>query len=155
MTELGTGLPAPDFTLPATGGAEVSLHSLKGRKVVLFFYARDNTAGCSNEAREFRDIYPELAALGVGLLGVSRDSLASHERFSAKLELPYPLLSDSDGSVCRKYGVLKEKNMYGKKVLGVERSTFVIAAAGVVARVFRGVKAAGHAQEVLKALKLD
>ena len=96
-----------------------------------------------------------MPALGVQLFGISRDSLASHERFSAKLELPYPLLSDRDGSVCREYGVLKEKNMYGKKVLGVERSTFVIDANRIITRAFRGVKVAGHAQEVLETLKKD
>ncbi|MDR3560268.1 MAG: peroxiredoxin [Negativicutes bacterium] len=152
MSEIGIGQPAPDFSLPATGGSMVTLSEYRGRKVILFFYSKDNTAGCTNEVREFGDIYPEIAATGVVVFGISRDSLVSHEKFSAKLQLPYQLLSDANGSVCRLYGVLKEKNMYGKKVIGVERSTFIIDADGQVAAAFRKVKAAGHAQQVLAAL---
>lgn len=152
MSELSTSAPAPDFTLPATGGTTVSLSAHRGKKVILFFYSKDNTAGCTNEVREFRDIHPEIIAAGAVVFGVSRDSVAAHEKFSAKLGLPYQLLSDADGAVCSLYGVIKEKNMYGKKVLGIERSTFVIDGDGHIARAFRGVKVAGHARAVLAAL---
>lgn len=152
MSEIAIGSPAPEFTLPATGGGTFSLNASRGRKTVLFFYSKDNTSGCTNEVREFSELYPEFAAAGAVVYGISRDSLATHEKFSAKLELPYQLLSDADGSVCRLFGVLKEKNMYGKRVLGVERSTFIIAADGRVQQVFRGVKALGHARQVLAAL---
>lgn len=152
MSEIAIGSPAPDFSLPATGGGVVGLSNCRGQKTVLFFYSKDNTSGCTNEVREFSDLYPEFAAAGAVVFGISRDSIATHEKFSAKLELPYKLLSDADGSVCRLFGVLKEKNMYGKKVLGVERSTFIIAADGRIQNAFRGVKALGHARQVLAAL---
>ncbi|MDR3588972.1 MAG: peroxiredoxin [Negativicutes bacterium] len=153
MDEVSSGQPAPDFTLPATGGKPVSLSSYRGQRIVLFFYSKDNTSGCTAEVHEFGDLYNEIAAAGALVFGVSRDSLATHEKFSAKLQLPYPLLSDANGLVCRLYGVLKEKNMYGKKVLGVERSTFIIDAEGRIEQAFRKVKAAGHAGAVLAALQ--
>lgn len=153
MNEVKIGAVAPDFTLPAVGGGMVTLSAATGKKVVLFFYSRDNTAGCTSEAREFAELYPEFAAAGCVVYGVSRDSLASHERFSAKLGLPYLLLSDDGGRVCGLYGVIKEKTMYGKKVFGVERSTFIIDESGRVSHAFRGVKAAGHAAVVLAAVK--
>lgn len=151
--KLTVGQAAPAFTLPATGGSTVTLSAYRGKKVILYFYAKDNTAGCTDEAREFRDAYAEFAAAGAVILGISRDSLSTHEKFSAKHELPFLLLSDTDGLVCRLYGVLQEKNMYGKKVIGVERSTFVIDEAGKLAHIFRKVKVAGHTQAVRNALQ--
>ncbi|HWR43767.1 thioredoxin-dependent thiol peroxidase [Sporomusa sp.] len=147
------GQAAPDFTLPATGGNQVTLSQYQGKKVVLYFYSKDNTSGCTDEAREFRDMYEAITAAGAVILGVSKDSLETHEKFSAKHELPFLLLSDTDRVVCQLYGVFKEKNMYGKKVMGIERSTFIINEQGKITRVFRKVKVAGHAQAVLAALK--
>lgn len=152
MDEIAIGSPAPDFNLPATGGTAASLSANRGKIIILFFYSKDNTAGCTNEVREFGELYSAFTAAGALVFGISRDSLSSHEKFGTKLELTYPLLSDADGSVCRLYGVIKEKNIYGKKVIGVERSTFIIDAAGRIAKVFRKVKAAGHARTVLEAL---
>ena len=151
--ELTVGQAAPEFTLPATGGSRVTLSAYHGKKVILYFYSKDNTAGCTDEAREFRDAYTDFLAAGAVILGISRDSISTHEKFSAKHELPFLLLSDTDGMVCRRYGVLQEKNMYGKKVMGVERSTFVINEAGKLACIFRKVKVAGHIQAVMSALQ--
>lgn len=148
MEEVVIGSMAPDFCLPAAGG-DVTLSSLRGKKVVLYFYPRDNTPGCSNEAGEFRDRHAAFAALGAEILAISRDSISSHQKFAAKLDLPFLLLSDADGSVCQLYNVLKEKNLYGHKTIGVERSTFIIDEAGTVVQVYRKIKAAGHAAIVL------
>jgi len=154
MTEITQGLPAPDFSLPAAGGTTVALQGLRGKKVVLYFYPKDSTAGCTNEAREFKAAYADFAAADAVVLGVSRDSIKSHEKFADKLEgLPFPLLSDVDETVCNLYGVIKEKNMYGKKVLGIERSTFVIDREGRIVQAYRKVKAAGHAAVVLAAVQ--
>ena len=136
MDEIIIGAVAPDFNLPATGEIYFSLNANRGKKIILFFYSKDNTAGCTNQVREFGRTLSEILAAGVLVFGISRDSLQAHEKFSAKLELPYPLLSDTTGSVCKLYDVLKEKNMYGKKVIGVERSTFIIDSAGRIAKVF-------------------
>lgn len=141
---------APDFELPATGNTLFKLSSLRGRPAVLYFYPKDNTPGCSTEGQDFRDLYPLFQALGCQVFGISRDSIKSHENFKAKLGLPFALLSDGDERVCELYGVMKLKNMYGKQVRGIERSTFVIAADGVVAKAWRGVKVPNHAQEVLE-----
>ncbi|MDX5445214.1 MAG: peroxiredoxin [Zoogloeaceae bacterium] len=145
--------PAPDFTLPATGGNSVTLSALRGSKVVLYFYPKDNTPGCTNETRDFRDLHAELAAAGCKVFGVSRDSLKSHESFKAKLELPFELISDPEEKACEAFGVMKMKNMYGKQVRGVERSTFLIDAKGNIAQAWRGVKVPGHAAEVMSAAK--
>ncbi|ANQ85361.1 peroxiredoxin [Azoarcus olearius] len=139
----------PDFTLPATGGQTVSLSALAGQKVVLYFYPKDNTPGCTNETRDFGALHADFAAAGCKVFGISRDSLKSHENFKAKLELPFDLISDPDETACNAFGVIKMKNMYGKQVRGIERSTFVLAADGQLAREWRGVKVPGHAQEVL------
>ena len=144
---------APDFTLPATGNPAFSLSSLKGSKVVLYFYPKDSTPGCTTEAQQFRDLHAEFLAAGAVVLGVSRDSLKSHENFKAKQGLPFELISDPDETLCGLFGVMKMKNMYGKQVRGVERSTFVIDPSGVLRREWRGVKVPGHAQEVLDYVK--
>jgi peroxiredoxin Q/BCP len=147
------GQAAPDFTLPVTAEKQVTLSQYRGKKVVLYFYSKDNTAGCTDEARGFREAYEEITAAGAVILGVSKDSLATHEKFSTKHELPFLLLSDIDQAISQLYGVFKEKNMYGKKVMGIERSTFIINEHGEIIRIFRKVKVAGHAQAVLAVLK--
>ena len=144
-----TDQPAPDFTLPATGDQTITLSALKGTPVVIYFYPKDNTPGCTNETRDFGELHPQFAAAGCKVFGISRDSIASHEKFKAKLELPFELISDKDETACQLFGVMKMKNMYGKQVRGIERSTFVIDAAGVVRKEIRGVKVPGHAQAVL------
>ena len=144
---------APDFTLPATGGNTVTLSTMRGRKLVLYFYPKDNTPGCTNETADFRDHHAEFRSAGCEVFGISRDSLKSHENFKSKLDLPFELISDTEETACNAFGVIKMKNMYGKQVRGIERSTFVIDAAGTVQREWRGVKVAGHAQEVLDFVK--
>ncbi|MDX9885250.1 peroxiredoxin [Thauera sp.] len=145
--------PAPDFSLPATGGNTVTLSALHGRKVVIYFYPKDNTPGCTNETRDFGTLHTDFAACGCDIYGLSRDSLKSHENFKAKLELPFELISDPDEKACEAFGVMKLKNMYGKQVRGIERSTFLIDVAGNIAREWRGVKVPGHAEEVLAAAR--
>ena len=140
---------APDFSLPATGNPDFSLSSLKGSKVVLYFYPKDSTPGCTTEGRDFSALFAEFAAAGAVILGISRDSLRAHENFKCKQEFPFELGSDSDEKVCQQFGVMKEKMMYGKLCRGIERSTFVIDKAGKLRREWRAVKVAGHAQEVL------
>lgn len=147
------GDKAPDFTLPATGGARVRLSDLRGSNVVLYFYPKDNTPGCTKEACSFRDQSAALKRAGAIVLGVSTDSVASHEKFAKKYGLPFPLLSDEDKSVVKAYGVWKKKSLYGRLFKGVERTTFLINDRGVVARVFPKVKVEGHTREVLDALK--
>lgn len=152
-----TRFPAPDFTLPAddgTGeGTVITLSDLRGSLVVLFFYPRDNTPGCTNEAKDFSRLRDAFSDLGVTVLGVSKDSLASHAKFRAKQGLTVPLLSDEHGSTCEEFDVWKEKKMYGKTFMGIERSTFLIDADGQVVRAWRKVKVPGHADEVLAAVK--
>lgn len=138
-----------DFTLPATGGTSISLSALRGHPVVLYFYPKDSTPGCTAEAQQFRDLHPEFTRLGATVLGVSRDSLKSHENFKAKQSLPFELLSDTDETLCTQFSVIKLKKLYGKEVRGIERSTFVIDANGKLRRDWRGIKVPGHAQEVL------
>lgn len=138
-----------DFSLPSTGGGAFRLSAHRGRTLVLYFYPRDNTPGCSTEAAQFRDLHPRFERAGAAVYGISRDSLAAHERFKAKLGLPFELLADADEAVCRQFGVLKTKTLYGRKVRGIERSTFVIDASGRIAREWRAVKVPGHAKEVL------
>lgn len=138
-----------DFTLPATSGQSFTLSAQRGKTVVLYFYPKDSTPGCTTEAQQFRDLYPEFLAAGALVLGVSRDSLKSHENFKLKQELPFELLCDKEETLCQQFEVIKMKKMYGKEVRGIERSTFVIDAAGVLRREWRGVKVPGHAQEVL------
>ena len=143
----------PDFSLAATSGQTLSPAGLAGQKVVLYFYPKDSTPGCTTEAQQFRDLHAKFLAAGAVVLGVSRDSLKSHENFKAKQGLPFELISDPDETLCGLFGVMKMKNMYGKQVRGVERSTFVIDPSGVLRREWRGVKVPGHAQEVLDYVK--
>ena len=145
------GRPAPDFSLPSTTGENLSLKQFKGKKtVVLYFYSKDGTPGCTREACDLRDHSAELEAANVVVLGVSTDSLESHQHFKEKQKLPFPLLSDEDGAVSRLYGVYKQKNLYGKKHLGIERTTFVIDKTGRVAQIWPKVKVDGHIQDVLE-----
>jgi peroxiredoxin Q/BCP len=147
------GETAPDFTLPDADGRAVTLSKLRGRPVVLYFYPKDDTPGCTREACAFRDAEPRLARAGAVVLGVSPDSAASHARFRDKHKLGFTLLCDPDKAVAESYGAFGEKVLYGKKVQGMIRSTFVIDAAGVVRRVFPRVRVDGHADQVLEALK--
>ena len=145
--------PAPDFTLPRTGGDPVTLSSLQGAPVVLFFYPRDNTPGCTKESIGFSDHRQAFADAGAQVFGISKDSMASHDKFTAKHDLNVPLLSDENGTVCEDYGVWTEKNMYGKKFMGIERTTILIDAKGDVVRVWNKVKVPGHVEEVLDAVR--
>ena len=138
-----------NFEIPATGNQLFRLSDQQGKTIVLYFYPKDSTPGCTTEAQQFRDLYPEFVKAGCIIAGVSRDSLRSHENFKAKQELPFELLSDTDEQLCAQFSVIKEKKLYGKPVRGIERSTFVIDRAGVLKREWRQVKAPGHAQEVL------
>ncbi len=147
------GKPVPEFSLPATSGQTVSLSGLKGKTVVLYFYPKDNTPGCTTEGEDFTALNADFDAVNAVIYGVSRDSIKSHEGFKAKLCMPFELLSDEDETLCKLFGVIKMKNMYGKQVLGIERSTFVIDKTGKLAREWRGVKVDGHAREVLDFVK--
>ena len=138
-----------DFSLPATGGTTFRLSESTARLLVIYFYAKDNTPGCTTEGLNFRDLYPEFRKAGCDIVGISRDSLRSHENFKARMGFPFDLLSDEDEKVCNLFGVIKMKNMYGKQVRGIERSTFVLDANRVLRREWRGVKVPGHVQEVL------
>ena len=144
---------APDFTLPLGGGGEILLSTLAGQPVVLFFYPRDDTPGCTTEALAFSALAGDFAAAGAKLVGISKDSPAKHEKFRDKHALNLALASDEHGTTCEDYGVWREKNMYGKTFMGIERSTFLIGSDGHIARVWRKVKVAGHAEEVLQALR--
>jgi thioredoxin-dependent peroxiredoxin len=146
------GQKAPDFTLPSSDGGKVSLKSLRGKPVVLYFYPKDDTPGCTREACAFRDARARLKKSGAVVLGVSPDSVSSHAKFREKYRLDFPLLADTDKAVAKKYGAFGEKVMYGKKVIGMIRSTFVIDAEGVVQRVFPRVRVDGHDDQVLEAL---
>jgi peroxiredoxin Q/BCP len=149
---LTVGHLAPDFTLPTDSGEELTLSSLRGRPVVLFFYPKDDTSGCTTEACEFRDLFPRFDASQAVILGLSPDSVKSHQKFKAKYELPYTLVADTEKVALQAYGVWKEKSMYGKKYMGVERTTVLVDADGRVARVFEKVKPAGHAATVMEAV---
>lgn len=143
----------PDFSLPATSGQTFNLAAQTGKVVVVYFYPKDSTPGCTTEGQQFRDLHEQFAAIDAVILGVSRDSVKSHENFKAKQNFPFELGSDGDEAVCTLFGVMKMKNMYGKQVRGIERSTFVIDRSGVLRREWRGVKVPGHAQEVLDFVK--
>lgn len=150
---LKEGDPAPDFTLPDENGRLVRLSDFRGHPVVLYFYPKDNTSGCTKEAVAFRDSYPEFQALNAVILGVSKDGQKSHQDFKSRYNLPFSLLSDEDTSVMQKYDVWQEKSMYGRKYMGTVRTTFLIDEKGIIRRIWRNVKVNGHDQEVLEALR--
>jgi len=147
------GLEVPDFSLPATSGQTFRLSELRGQPLVFYFYPKDSTPGCTSEAGQFRDLHAEFVKAGGSIWGVSRDSLKSHESFKAKLGLSFELLCDADELACKLFDVIKMKNLYGKQVRGIERSTFLIDRSGRIAREWRGVKVEGHAAAVLAALQ--
>jgi thioredoxin-dependent peroxiredoxin len=152
MSKTSLGKKVPAFTAQSTAGS-VSSRDLAGSAYVLYFYPKDDTPGCTLEGQDFRDNHSAFKRLGVRVLGVSRDSLASHEKFKAKFALPFDLVTDPDEKLCRQFDVIKEKNMYGKKVLGIERSTFLVDAEGVLRKEWRKVKVDGHVDDVLSAAK--
>lgn len=145
--------PLPAFQAQATSGLEVSPESLRGRQAVLYFYPKDNTPGCTTEAMQFRDRYKDFVKAGATVFGVSRDNMKSHEEFKTKLELPFELIADTEEKMCHMFGVVKNKIMYGKKVKGIERSTFLVGADGILKAEWRGLKVPGHVDDVLKAVK--
>jgi len=154
MSQVEVGKKVPAFSLPASGGGETfDLAKVKGSAVVLYFYPKDNTPGCTSEAQDFRDLYPEFIAAGAEIVGVSRDSLKSHDNFVARLDLPFRLLSDPDEVACKLFGVMKQKLMYGRKVWGIARSTFMIDKKGVLRQEWRKVRVKGHVEEVLAAAR--
>jgi peroxiredoxin Q/BCP len=143
----------PDFELPATGNQRFQLSAFSGHPFILYFYPKDNTPGCTDEGAQFRDLHGEFVKAGHAVFGISRDSLKSHENFKAKMHFPFELLADTEEKACTIFGVMKMKNMYGKKVRGIERSTFVVDKNGAIVKAWRGVKVPGHAQEVLDFVK--
>lgn len=147
------GDKAPEFTLPAEDGEDISLKSLRGSPLVLYFYPKDDTPGCTKEACGFRDALPDFSGLDATVIGISKDSVAKHAKFKAKHGLTFRLGSDENGDVCERYGVWKEKNMYGRKFLGIERSTFLIDGDGLIRNVWRKVRVPGHVDQVLDAVK--
>ncbi|MBK3733014.1 thioredoxin-dependent thiol peroxidase [Azospirillum brasilense] len=147
------GTPAPEFTMPTDGGGSVTLSALRGKPVILYFYPKDDTSGCTSEACGFRDQLPDFSGLDAVIIGVSKDSVASHDKFKAKYELPFTLASDKETGVAEAYGVWVEKSMYGRKYMGLERATFLIDKDGIVRNVWRKVKVTGHVAAVLKALQ--
>ena len=153
MSQVAVGKKVPDFSLPATGDKTVRLKDLRGKNVVIYFYPKDSTPGCTTEGRDFSENHRKFSRAGTVIFGVSRDSLKSHENFKAKQEFPFDLLSDADEKVCKIFDVIKEKNMYGRKVLGIERSTFLIDKEGRLNREWRKVRVKGHIDEVLDAAK--
>ncbi len=150
---LEAGQQAPDFRLPATDYETIALKELRGQAIVLYFYPKDDTPGCTTEACGFRDDFNSLKAIGVTVLGVSKDSVKSHDKFKEKYKLNFPLLSDEDGAMLNEYGVWTEKSMMGKKYMGIERSTFLIDGTGKIAQIWRNVKVADHVAEVVDAAR--
>lgn len=153
MSSIAVGKKVPNFTIPATGEQEISLKDLQGKKVVIYFYPKDNTPGCTTEGQNFRDHYNKFKRAGAIVLGVSRDSVKTHENFKAKHEFPFDLLSDKEETLCQLFDVIKEKKLYGKVHMGIERSTFLIDEKGVLKKEWRKVKVPGHVEEVLAAVK--
>ena len=154
MAKASIGKKLSSFTIPATGEKDISLSDLKGKNVVLYFYPKDSTPGCTREGQDFTDNIRQFRARNTVILGVSRDSIKSHENFKAKQKYSFDLLSDKDEKLCAQFDVIKEKNMYGKKVIGIERSTFLIDEKGVLRKEWRKVKVDGHVSEVLEAVKI-
>jgi thioredoxin-dependent peroxiredoxin len=153
MSKIKPGSKVPEFSLPMTGGGTWSLKDAAGSKLVIYFYPRDMTSGCTREAQDFRDRHAAFRKAGVELVGVSRDSVAAHDKFTAKESLPFPLLADTDERVCRMFDVIKQKSLYGRKYLGVERSTFLLDGTGKLRHEWRNVKVPGHAEAVLEAAR--
>jgi thioredoxin-dependent peroxiredoxin len=151
MSTIKPGAKVPDFSLPATGGGTFRLADAAGRKLVIYFYPRDMTSGCTRESQDFRDLDGKFRRAGTQIVGVSRDSLTSHEKFAVKESLPFPLLADTEEKLCRLFDVIKPKSLYGRKYLGIERSTFLLDSSGRLQREWRKVKVPGHAEEVLEA----
>jgi len=147
------GDKAPDFTLPTDGGGSVTLSKLQGKPVVIYFYPKDDTSGCTAEACGFRDSLPDYGKTGATVIGISKDSVASHDRFKAKYQLPFTLAADTEGKACEGFGVWVEKSMYGRKYMGIERATFLLDKDGVIRSVWHKVKVPGHVGEVLKAVQ--
>lgn len=152
MTVLSAGDKAPDFTLPGDNNSEISLSDFKGKKTVLYFYPKDDTPGCTQESCDFRDSIKAFEKLGVQIIGISKDSVARHDKFKAKYDLSFPLASDENGDVCERYGTWTEKSMYGKKYMGIERTTFLIDENGKILKVWNKVKVKGHIDEIRAAL---
>lgn len=150
---LDVGDRLPNLTVAASGGKTITLSEYAKRPLVVYFYPKDNTPGCTQEGQDFRDLYPEFQAMGCHILGVSKDSVKSHDNFAAKFDFPFLLLSDPDEAVCKSFDVIKEKSMYGKTYLGVDRSTFLFDRTGTLRQIWRSVKVKGHAQAVLDAVK--
>ncbi len=153
MLNLNIGDKAPDFTLPTDNNGELSLSSYKGKKVILYFYPKDNTPGCTTESCDFNEKLPDLNELGAEVIGISKCSVKKHDNFKAKYNFNFPLASDENSDVCEQYGTWKEKNMYGRKYMGIERSTFLINEEGKVQHIWRKVKVKGHVKEVEEAIK--
>ncbi|MEZ5543200.1 MAG: peroxiredoxin [Pseudomonadota bacterium] len=153
MSKIKLGKKVPDFRLPATGDQELALSDFRGKRVVVYFYPKDSTPGCTTEGQDFRDSIHTFRRRNTVILGISRDSLRSHENFKAKQQFPFELLADTEEDVCRLFDVIREKNMYGRKVLGIERSTFLIDEAGILRGEWRKVSVKGHVAEVLEAVK--
>jgi peroxiredoxin Q/BCP len=151
MSKIKPGTKVPEFSLPMTGGGTWSLKQAAGSKLVIYFYPRDMTSGCTRESQDFRDLAKAFRKAGTLIVGVSRDSVASHEKFAAKESLAFPLLADTEEKVCKLFEVIKEKTLYGRKYLGVDRSTFLVDAGGRLRQEWRGVKVPGHAEAVLEA----
>jgi peroxiredoxin Q/BCP len=151
MTTITPGAKVPDFSLPMTGGGTWRLKDAAGGKLVLYFYPRDMTSGCTRESQDFRDLAPAFRKAGAQIVGVSRDPVASHDKFAARESLPFPLLADTEETVCRLFDVIKPKSLYGRKFLGVERSTFLLDGGGRLRQEWRKVKVPGHAEAVLEA----
>ena len=153
MPKVSVGKKVPDFTLPATGEQDISLSDFKGKNVVVYFYPKDSTPGCTTEGQDFRDHINTFRRRKTVILGISRDSIKSHENFKAKQDFPFELLSDAEEEACSLFDVIKEKNMYGRKVMGIERSTFLIDGNGKLRKEWRKVKVKGHVDEVLDAIR--
>jgi peroxiredoxin Q/BCP len=153
MAKVAIGSKSPDFSLPATGGGTWRLKDAAGQKVVIYFYPKDMTSGCTRESQDFRDLHASFRKAGVRVIGISRDSVTSHEKFKEKEKLPFELLADEDERVSKLFDVIKEKSLYGRKYLGIERSTFLLDGTGVLRHEWRKVKVPGHAEEVLEAAK--
>lgn len=150
---VSVGKRVKNFTLPATGEQNLSLNDFEGRKLIIYFYPKDNTPGCTREGQDFRDLYTRFVAMGTDVVGVSRDSVRTHENFKAKHDFPFHLLSDKDEALCKQFDVIKEKKLYGRTYMGIERSTFLLGPDGVLLEEWRKVKVPGHAQAVLDAVK--